>query len=189
MNLVGKHVSLLPLQISDASDLSSVAELDFFRYYVSYVPKEISMQEFEKYIAFIQTSGYVGYKILLNETMEVVGSSCFMDIRPKDFHVEIGMTWYAKQFRGTLVNPECKLLMLDHAFDVLDCQKVTLKGDARNKHSRRAMEKLGAIYEGTLRRHRFTVFEEFRDTAYYSILREEYPAVRQKLLNRLELYG
>jgi RimJ/RimL family protein N-acetyltransferase len=95
------------------------------------------------------------------------------------------MTWIGKPHRGTKVNPEIKLLMIGHAFEVMGCERVQLKTDGRNIHSQRAIEKLGAKKEGILRRHGQMPDCFMRDTVMYSILPEEWPEVKAGLLARL----
>jgi RimJ/RimL family protein N-acetyltransferase len=116
----------------------------------------------------------------------VAGSSSYLDIAPADERIEIGHTWYGGADQGTAVNPESKLLMLAHAFDVLGATRVTLKTDALNARSRAAILKLGAQFEGVLRQHsRRHDAPGLRDTAIYSILADEWPAVRARLEARL----
>lgn len=99
---------------------------------------------------------------------------------------EIGSTWLAPSARRTGVNHEAKLLMLSHAFDHWEVHRVTLKTDARNARSRAAIERLGARFEGIRRAHVRAVDGTVRDTAYFSILRDEWPHVRQQLHERLQ---
>jgi len=99
--------------------------------------------------------------------------------------VEIGSTWLAASVQGTSVNPETKLLMLSHAFDTWRVHRVTFKTDARNEQSRRAIARLGAQFEGIRRAHRIGSDGAIRDSAYFSIVRAEWPAVRDGLLARL----
>lgn len=187
--LIGKHVRLRPVVASDAATFASITPIETFRYYVTSIPTEQSEAGFEPFVGFILNSPVtLGFACELLETGQVVGSSCYLDIRPEDDHVEIGMTWYAPEWRGTFVNPECKLLLLGYAFEQLGCAKVTIKCDNRNEHSKAAIQKLGAVYEGTLRKHRLNQFGEMRDTAYYGILREEWPAVKAGLEERLKKY-
>jgi N-acetyltransferase len=184
--LSSERIRLRPVQVKDAELFSQIAPLETFRYYVSAVPKEATTQGFEPYVSYLLDQESVqGYVAELIETGEAVGSTCYLDIRPADDQVEIGMTWYAPKWRGTFVNPECKLLLLSHAFDTLGCTKVTLKCDDRNEHSKRAITKLGAKFEGTLRRHRFNDFGEFRNTTYFGILSEEWPEVKTRLADRI----
>jgi N-acetyltransferase len=116
-----------------------------------------------------------------------IGSSSYMDIVPGEDRIEIGHTWYGGPWQGTAVNPAAKLLMLGHAFEVLGAQRVALRCDARNEQSRRAIAKLGAQFEGVLRCYGWRIEDptRLRDTAVYSILDAEWPAVREGLEARL----
>lgn len=115
----------------------------------------------------------------------LVGSTRFMNVRPEDRVVEIGWTWLTPGAWGNGVNVEAKLLMLGHAFEQLECNRVELKTDARNARSRGAMEALPAHFEGILRKHMIVPGVGVRDTAYFSVLDEEWPAVRANLERRL----
>lgn len=115
-----------------------------------------------------------------------MGSTRFANADPGNRRVEIGWTWLGRAFQRTALNTEAKLLMLGHAFDQLGCLRVELKTDALNARSRAAIRRLGAVEEGTLRRHMITSTGRVRDTVYYSVLREEWPAVRAGLAARLE---
>lgn len=116
---------------------------------------------------------------------EAVGSSTFLDLRPAHRGLEIGFTWIAPAWRGTFVNPEAKLLMLRHAFETLGCLRVQLKCDARNARSAAAIAKLGAVFEGRLRRHMTMPDGYVRDTLMFSVTDEEWPQVRAGLERRL----
>jgi N-acetyltransferase len=120
-------------------------------------------------------------------TGRAIGSSSYMDIVPDEDRIEIGATWYGGPWQGTTVNPASKLLLIGHAFDALGAQRVALRCDARNEQSRRAIAKLGAQFEGVLRSYgwRFDEPSRLRDTALYSILDTEWPAVREDLEARL----
>lgn len=126
-----------------------------------------------------------GYAMILNTTGRIVGATCFLDIRPLHRGVEIGSTFIAPAHRGTAVNPESKLLMLTYAFEQSGCERVQIKCDALNAPSVRAIEKLGATREGVLRHHMLMPDGRFRDTMMFSILREEWPRVRERLQARL----
>jgi RimJ/RimL family protein N-acetyltransferase len=116
----------------------------------------------------------------------VVGSTRFLALRPEHRCVEIGWTWLHPDVWGAGVNVEAKLLMLTHAFEVWGCRRVELKTDALNERSRMAMEALGATFEGIHRKHMLVRDGESRDTAWYAILDEDWTAVRERLLGRLE---
>lgn len=115
----------------------------------------------------------------------VVGSTRFLTLRPEHAGVEIGHTWLRSELWGTGANVEAKLLMLEHAFDRCGCMRVEFKTDERNERSRRAMEALPAQFEGIFRKHMFVRGGEVRDSAYYSIVDDEWPAVRANLERRL----
>jgi N-acetyltransferase len=115
----------------------------------------------------------------------VVGSSRFMAVRRPDRVVEIGWTWFNPSAWRTGVNLETKLLMLGYAFEILDCVRVELKTDARNERSRNAIAALPAQFEGVLRKHMIVPDVGQRDSAYYSVVDEEWPQVRVNLQRRL----
>lgn len=115
----------------------------------------------------------------------VVGTSSYLDISVDDARLEIGFTAYAPAVWATAVNPETKLLLLRYAFDELGAGRVQLKTDVRNTRSQQAIARLGATYEGTLRRYQRRADGTVRDTVVFSILSEDWPAVRQRLSERL----
>ncbi len=116
---------------------------------------------------------------------EVVGSTRFLALRPEHRSVEIGWTWLHPSAWGTGANVEAKLLQLEHAFDVWGCRRVELKTDALNERSRGALEALGATFEGIHRKHMLVRDGENRDSAWYSVTDDDWPAVRARLEARL----
>jgi len=117
---------------------------------------------------------------------KIVGATCYLAADNHHKRVEIGGTWYHDSVRGTRVNPTCKLLLIQRAFD-WGAQRVELKTDSNNARSRAAIEKLGFAYDGTLRNHMFLHDGRVRDTVYYSMVPEEWPAAKKKLEARLGL--
>jgi N-acetyltransferase len=115
----------------------------------------------------------------------LVGSSSYLDVTPEHRRVEIGATWHHPEVWGTAVNPECKLLLLGHAFDAMRVNRVALVTDALNLRSQAAIAKLGAVREGVLRSDRITQGGRVRDSVIFSILAAEWPAVRTRLEQRL----
>lgn len=116
-----------------------------------------------------------------------VGMSSFLDVSPHDARGEIGMTGYARDVWGTHVNPETKLLLLTYAFDDLHWGRVQLKTDIRNTRSQQAIARLGAKYEGVLRRYQRRSDDTVRDTVMFSITAEDWPTVRARLQARTAL--
>jgi RimJ/RimL family protein N-acetyltransferase len=116
----------------------------------------------------------------------LVGSTRYLALRPEHRSVEIGWTWLHPDAWGSGVNVEAKLLMLRHAFEVWACRRVELKTDALNERSRAAIEALGASFEGIHRHHMLVRGGENRDTAWYALLEEDWPAAQRLLHRRLE---
>ena len=116
---------------------------------------------------------------------EIVGSTRFLALRPEHRSVEIGWTWLHPSSWGTRTNVEAKLLQMHHAFEVWGCRRVELKTDALNERSRGALEALGATFEGIHRKHMLVRGGENRDSAWYSVTDDEWPAVRAHLESRL----
>jgi RimJ/RimL family protein N-acetyltransferase len=121
------------------------------------------------------------FAVILCDTGRAIGSTRFLDLRPAHRGIEIGSTWYATAYQRTAVNSECKLLLLQHAFESLDCIRVQLKTDARNLRSQQAIERLGAVKEGTLRNHMILPGGDIRTTVLYSITAQEWPTVKARL--------
>ena len=115
----------------------------------------------------------------------LVGSSRYLNVRPADRVVEIGWTWLNPSAWRTGANLEAKLLMLEHAFENLGCVRVEFKTDARNERSRNALAALPARFEGVMRNHMIVPDVGLRDSAYFSVIDEEWPATRRNLLRRL----
>jgi RimJ/RimL family protein N-acetyltransferase len=119
----------------------------------------------------------------------VVGTTSYLETVPVDARSEIGSTTYDPAVWGTQVNPECKLLLLEYAFIGLGMGRVQFRTDIRNHRSQQAIARLGATYEGILRRYQRRSDETVRDTVLFSIISEDWPLVRQRLQDRLSEYG
>ena len=116
------------------------------------------------------------------------GSTRFLEIRLEHLRAEIGWTWVTRSAWSTGVNVETKLLLLEHAFETVGLRRVEFKTDARNERSRGALLALGATFEGILRKHMVVRDGGERDSAYYSVIDDEWPAVKRHLEGRLR-YG
>ena len=128
----------------------------------------------------------VAFVVILKSTGLAIGTTSFLDLNPAHRSLEIGSTFYAKDYWRSFVNTECKLMMLSEAFEVRGVERVTLKTDSMNQRSRNAILRLGASFEGILRHHMLRPNGTWRDSAYFSILKEEWPTVKANLLNKLE---
>ncbi len=123
----------------------------------------------------------VSFVIVDKSNGRAVGMTAYLDLHSNDRWLEIGGTWLAPVARRTAINTECKYLLLRHAFEKMGCVRVQLKTDARNVRSQRAIERLGAVKEGVLRKHMRTRGGYQRDTVMYSIVDGEWPAVKHRL--------
>ena len=115
------------------------------------------------------------------ESGRVAGATRYLNVVPQDRGLEIGGTWYGPEFQRTVVNTECKYLLLRHAFETLGCIRVQLKTDLRNERSQKAIERIGAVKEGVLRNHMILPDGRIRHSVFYSILDSEWPDVKKKL--------
>lgn len=125
------------------------------------------------------------YHFIVRHQGRVVGATCFLAVSDRHKRLEIGGTWYTSAVRGSVVNPVCKFLLLRRAFD-WGAHRVEIKTDSRNVRSRAAIEKLGGVFEGTLRNHMINHDGAQRHTVYYSIVPEEWPTISAKLQKRIE---
>jgi len=137
-------------------------------------------------LAEAETGVSVPFAILSRATGEAVGSSRYLTLRPEHRGLEIGHTWHTSSVWGTGVNVEAKLLLLEHAFERLGCMRVEFKTDARNERARAALLALPAKFEGIFRKHMVVRDGELRDSAFYAITDDDWPAVKSELRRRLE---
>ncbi|MFT5141975.1 MAG: RimJ/RimL family protein N-acetyltransferase [Rhodothermales bacterium] len=187
LTLEGNHVRLEPLSLDHLSGLCKVG-LDEKLW--MWTPRHIgTRQDMEAYIREAVAGREEGTEYPFVTTLKsnglAVGSTRFGNIALANKRLEIGWTWVAAGWQRSAVNSEAKLLMLEYAFDVLDCNRVELKTDALNVKSRRGIVGIGGTEEGILRHHIVNANGRLRDTVYYSILRSEWPASREILKARL----
>ena len=180
-------VLLRPFQPSDLEALQTIAiDEDIWRYMSTRVTSDTELgywvanavKDREKQLRYT-------FMILDRATGNLAGSTAYGNISIVDKRLEIGWTWLSKAFRGTGLNRHCKFLLLHYAFEVLQFERVELKTDVLNLRSRQAMRKIGATEEGVLRSHMQMHDGRRRDTIYYSILRQEWPTIRQTIFSDL----
>ena len=141
---------------------------------------------FARWLDVARRDDVVTFVTVDRESGRVIGSSRFLTLRPEHRGAEIGHTWLVPAHWRSGANVEAKLLMLGHAFEQLGCARVEFKTDERNWRSRRALEALGARFEGVFRKHMLLQDGTWRDSAYYSVIDDEWPAVKTALQQRLE---
>lgn len=188
VTLEGDAIRLEPLSIeAHLGDLQAAgSDPEIFRWFSRDWSAPEAMGAFIEEALAMQVDGTaVPFATVLQETDEAIGSTRFGAIAPEHRRVEIGWTWLTPDHQRTAANTEAKFLMLRHAFEEWDCLRAELKTDSRNDQSRRAIERIGATEEGILRKH-MQSHQGTRDTVYYSIIDEEWPAVKRNLEGMLD---
>ena len=187
VTLAGRWLTLEPIEERHAPGIfEAMQDEDVCRYLAWPPPKALDetlalIREAREIMA--RRTGVV-YAQIWNATGRAIGSTRLLDVRPADRQVEIGSTFLAREYWRTPANTESKYLFLRHCFETLGCVRVALKTDGRNVRSQEAIARLGAVREGTLRRH-MNVRGYQRDTVYFSILDSEWPLVKSRLEARL----
>ena len=184
VTLTGRHVRLEPLSEAHIPDLAVAGcDEDIWRYMLyGAIRTEDDMRRWVEDILGRQRRGTdLPFAVIHLGSGKAIGGTRYLDIRPEHRGLEIGGTWYAKAHQRTVVNTECKYLLLQHAFEHLGCIRVQFKTDQRNERSQRALERIGAIQEGILRNHMILEDGTIRHSVYYSIIDSEWPTVKAKL--------
>jgi RimJ/RimL family protein N-acetyltransferase len=185
--LEGRHVRLEPLTMDHHGALWEIAQdPELWRWSGTDIRAPEDLRRYMETALREQAEGRsLPFATIVRAAGRPVGSTRFGSIDRANRHVEIGWTWIGRAWQRTAVNTEAKLLMLAHAFETLGCMRVELKTDVLNQQSRAAISRLGAKEEGILRKHILTQRGRARDTVYYSILDEEWPAVKARLEAKL----
>jgi len=187
VTLEGRLVRLEPLRRDHHAALCAVGlDPELWRWPAGHVENADEMRDYIEEALERQAGGTVlPFATVERASGTVVGSTRFLAFEPLHRRVEIGWTWVARAWQRTGINVEAKYQMLRHAFETLRLNRVELKTDVLNAASREAILGIGATEEGILRRHMVTSRGRVRDTVYFSIVAEEWPAVRLRLEERL----
>lgn len=185
--LEGSLAALEPLEAAHADGLWRAAQAPEIWQWLAHIGS--SREYFDRWFEISMAAHREGregiFAVRDRRAGELVGSSRYLAVRPADRALEIGWTWFNPSVWRSGLNVEVKLLLLAHAFDDLDCVRVEFKTDARNERSRAAIAALPAQFEGVLRNHMIVPDVGLRDSAYYSVIDTEWPAVRANLEGRL----
>ena len=187
ITLEGRHVRLEPLRPHHVEALLSAAlEPRIWQFTSSVIRNAADMQKYvETALDWHQAGTAVPFVTMTRDGHKVIGSTRFGNIDRDNKRAEIGWTWLNPEYWRTAINTEAKYLMLRHAFEDWKCIRVELKTAAKNERSRAAIKRIGAIEEGTLRKHMIQPDGSYRDSVYFSILDDEWPQVKQRLEERL----
>lgn len=185
--LTGESVELIPLEKEHFDELFAAASDPKLW---EFVPINCSKREnfdaaYSTALTEKEKGNHYPFVIQHKQSQKIIGSTRFFDIFPADKKLEIGWTWLAAEYWGTTINFECKLLLLTFCFEVLGTRRVQLKTDETNLRSRKAIEKIGGQFEGILRKEKIKENGISRNTAYFSILDDEWKIAKQTIINQI----
>jgi N-acetyltransferase len=184
--LSGPHARLEPLSHDHIEGLKeAVSDGELWRLWYTLIPRPEDMgKEIDRRLSLRAAGSMLAFTVF-DGAGKIAGMTTYMNVDAVNRRVEIGSTWYAKRVQRTALNTQCKLLLLAHAFDKLDCIAVEFRTHFFNHQSRRGIERLGAKLDGILRNHQIATNGTLRDTVVYSIIASEWPTVRAHLTYQL----
>ena len=182
VTLRGAHAHLEPLSPNHHDGLlEAVKDGELWKLWYTFIPKAGDMRkEIDRRLG-LQAAGSMLPFTVFDADGKITGMTTFMNVDRPNRRVEIGSTWYAKRVQRTALNTQCKLLLLAHAFEKLDCIAVEFRTHFFNQQSRRGIERLGARQDGILRNHQIAPNGTLRDTVVFSIIASEWPTVKAHL--------
>ncbi|HAQ08362.1 MAG TPA: GNAT family N-acetyltransferase [Bacillus bacterium] len=183
----GDAISLLPLELDQLEDLWKAADSkEIWEFTSSRIDsKDEMMLTIEKAIAERDKGNQIPFAVFDKEKGRIIGSTRFLEISDIHKTLEIGWTWYHPEYWRTRVNTETKFLLLKYAFEEMGNNRIQFCTDLRNVRSQKAIARIGAKKEGTLRKHRVIADGFVRDTVVFSIIKDEWPAVKAQLQEKL----
>jgi RimJ/RimL family protein N-acetyltransferase len=186
VTLGGPHAQLKPLSPDHIDGLTeAVKDGELWKLWYTFVPKPEDMRkEIDRRLG-LQTAGSMLPWTVFDAAGKIAGMTTYMNVDAANRRVEIGSTWYARRVQRSALNTQCKLLLLGHAFEELDCIAVEFRTHFFNHQSRRGIERLGAKQDGILRSHQIAPNGTLRDTVVYSIIAGEWPTVKAHLTYQL----
>lgn len=191
VTLTGQHATLVPLVEGHHDDLvEATQDGELWRLWYTAIPTPQGMAaEIRRRLGLQDMGNMLAFAVVENASGKAVGMTTYMNIDNSNRRVEIGSTWYRRRVQRTVLNTECKLLLLQHAFEQLQCIAVEFRTHFFNQQSRAGIERLGAKLDGVLRSHQVNPHPDakgsLRDTCVYSIIAPEWPTVRAHLSHQL----
>lgn len=187
ITLTGRHARLEPLAPDhEAGLIDAVNDGQLWQLWYTAIPHPEAMgAEIKRRLSLLSSGSMLPFTVF-DAGGRIKGMTTYMNIDATHRRVEIGSTWYASSVQRTPLNTECKLMLLAHAFETLDCIAVEFRTHRFNTASRRAIERLGAQLDGILRSHQRAANGTLRDTAVYSITAAEWPTVKTHLTWQLD---
>jgi RimJ/RimL family protein N-acetyltransferase len=191
VTLTGQHATLVPLVEGHHDDLvEATQDGELWRLWYTAIPTPQGMAaEIRRRLGLQEMGNMLAFAVVENASGKAVGMTTYMNIDNSNRRVEIGSTWYRRRVQRTVLNTECKLLLLQHAFEQLQCIAIEFRTHFFNQQSRAGIERLGAKLDGVLRSHQVNPHPDakgsLRDTCVYSIIAPEWPTVRAHLSHQL----
>lgn len=189
LDLENEHVRLRPIALDDRPALAQIAfDAEIWHYFVQRIDNDADLDRFIQ-LAVEDTAANrrVVFSVIDKATGALAGSMAYGNLAEADRRLEIGWSWLGRAHRGKGINRWAKFLLLQHAFERLDCERVEFKTDILNLQARQGLRNIGATEEGVLRSFNYMPDARRRDAIYYSILRREWPVVRSGLLQGAKL--
>ncbi|SRR3989339_583158 len=190
VTLSSDYCTLVPLSLKHHDDLVlAVQDGDLSKLWYAIIPKPDEVKEDIERRLLLQSEGKMfPFAVINNRTQKAVGVTSYCNVDSVNHRLDIGWTWYAKSQQRTALNTTCKLLLLKHAFETLACIAVGFRVDNLNRPSQKAVERLGARYEGTIRNYCVLRDGNIRDMLFYSILPHEWPRIKSHLTNLMHMH-
>ncbi|GAB1309538.1 GNAT family protein [Urechidicola sp. KH5] len=185
--LKGTSIKLVPLDFSHKEGLLAAAsDGELWNLWYTSVPSKETVDRYLENALINHTM--LPFAVIDNNSGSVIGSTRYCNVEPKNLRLEIGYTWYAKSYQRTSINTQCKLALLTHAFEILNCNAVEFRTHYFNEASRNAITRLGAKQDGVLRNHRVDADGSLRDTVVFSIIKSEWPIIKKHLKFKLRTF-
>jgi RimJ/RimL family protein N-acetyltransferase len=181
--LENEHVLMRPIVSGDREQFRAIAfEVDIWKYFVSRITNDVEFDQFMTSAIEDTAAGRrIAFCVIAKRVNRIAGSMSYGNLAEKEKRLEIGWSWLGKEFQGAGINRWAKYLLLEHAFEKLQCERVEFKTDVLNKQARKSLENIGATPEGVLRSFNFMPDNRRRDAIYYSILKAEWPRIKETL--------
>ena len=183
--LTGKHIILIPLEESQFDEICSLGKEKIIWKHspigVNGYDTSLHKKFLEDCISKRNTGEYYPFSIVLKETKKIIGFTTYHSIKREYKNLEIGATWLHPRYWSKNLNTECKYLMLEHCFETLGLMRVQFRSNDNNLQSRKAIEKIGGIFEGIFRKDKILEDGSIRNAAIYSIIDNEWEAVKKNL--------
>ncbi len=187
VTLADQRVNLIPITLAHIREMRKLSsDSDIWTWYTEDLSEPDALEDWMiKRLKETENGSKMTYTVQLRDSGEIIGATSYGNIDWAEHGIEIGWTWLGKKYIGAGINKHMKFLMLRHAFEKMEIERLELRTDEENVRSRRAMEKIGAKHDGTLRSHRSTQGGRRRNTVVYSIIKGEWPEIKNTIFKDL----